>query len=265
MIYRKHGITVRWENRRRIEVTESGVAVEEGELFRCYPDLEKKKGEGQKENGAASSFALPLSPFPFPEAPYERLIVTEGYAEHEYGERTWSERTHRFHASLVHGRLRALVDAAGDVLPIAEALLRSEEAEREAPKRLRVARNVTAALLPHLPGVLQTGGGLDGYGEPIVESRGGPWPNVYRPSYRVRPVRMPLNVRLEHQRQEIDPELPCAIARLGPVEGNGARVLIVDRDRVYPSFVRVRNIVAVSNERTWYPYAAGSFGAEMVV
>ena len=66
MIYRKHGITVRWENRRRIEVTESGVAVEEGELFRCYPDLEKKKGEGQKENGAASSFALPLSPFPFP-------------------------------------------------------------------------------------------------------------------------------------------------------------------------------------------------------
>ena len=264
MIYRKHGVTVRWENGTRIEVTETGVAVEEGALFRCYPESQKAKGKGQKakENEDFSAFAFRLSPFAFP---YERLILTEGYAEHEYGEKKWSERTHRFHASLVHGTLRALVDHADDVQPIAEALLRSEEAAREAPKRLRVARNVTAALLPHLPDVIQTEGGVDGYGDPIVESRGAPWPNFYRPSYRVRPVRMALNVRLEHERTEIDPGLPYAIARLGPVEGNAARVLIVDGDRVYPSFLRVTKIDAVSNERTWYPYAAGSFGAEMMV
>lgn len=262
MMYRKQGITVRWENGTRVEVTESGVAIEEGELFRCYPEIEKAKGKRQKAKEGAAPFDFCPLPFNFS---YERLIITEGYAEHEYGEKRWSEHTQRFHASLVHGRLRALVDHVDDVPPIVDALLRSEDVEREAPKRLRVARSVTAALLPHLPGVIQTEGGVDGYGDPIVESRGAPWPNFYRPSYRVRPVRMPLNVRLEHERSEIDADLPCAIARLGPVEGNGTRVLIADRDRAYPSFLRVTDILAVSSERTWYPYAAGSFGAEMMV
>ena len=322
MIYRKRGVTIRWENGTRVVVTESGVAVEKDELFTCYPDDRKAKGEGRKAKdeerkakgegrkakdeeresrplssiewfesslgSVASSFDSFLSALPFPPLapsftssssppssftfrpspftfPYERVVVTRGYAEHEYGEKQWSEHTRRFHASLVHGRLRAIVDHVEDLEPIAEALSRTEANEREAPKHLRLAPNVAAALIPALPGIVQTEGGLDGYGDPIVESRGEPWPNFYRPSYRVRPVRMPLNVRLEHERTAIDGDLPVAVALLAFPAGNTARVLIVDGPRVYPSFVVVTRVEAVADTRTWYPYGGGSFGAEMML
>jgi hypothetical protein len=112
--------------------------------------------------------------------------------------------------------------------------------------------------------VVQTAGGVDGYGNPIVEADGN-WPNVYRPSYRVRPVRMPLNLRIECDRTAIDETAPRAIALLAPLDGTTLRVLIRDGDRVYPATVRVTRVRAVARERTWYPYGGGSFGAEMML
>ena len=266
MIYRKRGITIRWENGTRVVVTESGVAVEKGELFESFPEAWNDRRPRLsnvilQEESPVSTGEAPVAP---PVA-YERVVVTRGYAEHEYGEKRWSEHTRRFHASLVHGRLRAIVDHVDDLGPIADALSRAEANEREAPKHVRLAPNVAAALIPALPGVVQTEGGLDGYGNPIVESRGDPWPNFFRPSYRMRPVRIPLNVRLEHERTAIDGDLPIAVALLAFPTGNTARVLIVDGARVYPSFVCVTRAEAVADTRTWYPYGGGSFGAEMML
>jgi len=63
---------------------------------------------------------------------------------------------------------------------------------------------------------------------------------------------------------EIESDRPVAVALLAPVS-SVLRVLIDDGKRAYPSTVRIARIDAVSNERTWYPYGAGSFGAEMML
>jgi hypothetical protein len=164
----------------------------------------------------------------------------------------------------VHGKLRALVDQATFDTTLIEhiaAALANAEPEREAPRHLRLAPNVTAALLPHLPDTRQTAGGIDGYGNPITDTS----VNFYRPSYRMRPVHMPFNLRLEHHATAIDEDLPRAIALLAPVDGPELRVLIEDKASVYPSTIRVGKIEAVAEERAWYPYGAGSFGAEMML
>lgn len=269
MIYRKQGSVVRWENGTLVCVTESGVAIETRELFECRPS------------------AGP--PLPFPDAAVvidsamtirelaspvtiERLIVTRGVSAHDCDGRTWTEDSDRVHLALVHGSLRALIDTTrqrlDDIAPIAQALARCAQADEAAPQRLRVAACVTAALLPSLHGiapVVQTARGLDGYGNRVVEADGEPWPNWYRPSYRTRPVRMPLHLRLALDPVELDATLPIAVGLLAPPRGNAVRVLVVDGLRAYPSWIRVERVVAAGPERIWYPYGGGSFGAELVL
>lgn len=249
MIYRKQGQVVRWENGTLIRVTESGAAREDGDFFECWP-------MGPIRPMAPIGPIGPMSPM----GPVERLIVTRGLAHHQYGDRTWSEETRRFHAALVRGRLRALVDREEDLPPIASALARVGE-ECEAPRHLRLAPNVTAAVLPFLPQAKQTAGGVDGYGEPVT----GTSRSFYRPSYRMRPVRMPFNLRLEHENTAIDEDLPRAVALLEHPAGTRLRVLIEEKRRVYPGTIEVTNVRAVAKERVWYPYGAGSFGAEMML
>ena len=259
MIYRKRGAVVRYENGVLVRVVEAGEAIEEGALFRCYP---------------VSAAPLPLPPDPQvpryarDDVGVERLIVSNGVAEHETNGITWSEETHRVHAALTKGKLRALVDRAADIEPIADALARAEEQEREQPPRLVLAPNVSAALLPILAvsappnvDVRQTAGGRDGYGQLIEETS----TNWYRPSYRVRPVRMPFNLRATCAVTAIEPDRPRAVALLAPVTGLVLRVLVDDGARVYPSTVRVTRIDAIADEAIWYPFGAGSFGAEMML
>jgi len=270
-IYRKRGTVVRWENGTLVRVTESGAAIEEGELFTCHPERSEGPPALSSERVLATANAIRQMPLNI-----ERLIVSEGVAEHDCDGRTWREETQRFHLSIAHGQLRALIDREDDVARIANAFARAEPNEREAPARLVLAPNVTAALLPSLinlapPNVelLQIAGGIDGKGHDIVEAVVGlakePWPNWYRPSYRVRPVRMPLNLRLRCDVTEIEPNRPFAVALIAPVEGLTLRVLIDDGTRAYPATVRVTRIDAVSNETVWYPYGGGSFGAEMML
>jgi len=258
MIYRKRGSVARWENGTVVRVTESGVAIEDGELFECHPEpREVVEVSSRRVVEIAESIRVDG---------IERLIVSDGVAEHECDGRTWTEETLRVHASLVRGSVRALVDRLEDIAPVADALSRLTS-ERPAPSRLRLAPNVTAAFIATLPPnveLWQTGGGLDGYGNPIMDTRG-PWPNVYRPSYRVRPVRMPLNVRIECDVKEIDRDTPAAVALLGPVDGLVLRVLVDDGVNAWPASVRVTRIDAVSSERIWYPYGGGSFGAELML
>jgi hypothetical protein len=157
-----------------------------------------------------------------------------------------------------------------DIRLVAAALPRAAARVRtEGP--LRLAPIVSAALLPALINIappniqlMQTAGGLDGKGLPIEKSTG-PWPNWYRPSYRVRPVRAPFSLRAECAVKNIDENLPRAIALLAPVERLTVSVLCTHGEAVFPATVRVARIDAVSDAVLWYPYGAGSFGAEMML
>lgn len=266
MIYRKRGYTVRWENGTLIRVSESGAAYDE-EPFRCHPERSEEPAPFDPRSVLATAGALArLRP--------ERLIVTEGVAEHRYGERRWTERTQRVHIALTDGRERTLIDQAhfdtAHIERVAAALARAER-EQPQPPQLRLGAGVAAALLPALVDlappnvrVVQTSGGIDGKGQDIVEAEGD-WPNWYRPSYRIRPAKTPLNLRVECDVTEIDATSPIAVALLAPVHGLSLRVLVEDGPRVYPSTIRLFRIGAVATERTWYPYGAGSFGAEMML
>lgn len=262
---------MRWENGTIVRVSESGLAIEDGDRFECRPEPALSREIDPREIDPSTVLAAVASIRERVQSvAIERLIVTHGFAEHECQGRLWSEEAERFHLSIVRGPLRAIIDAPtgrlDDIAPIAAALSRAGTAERAAPDHLRLAPIVSAALLPFLTGqVVQTAGGLDGYGVPIVEAHGEPWPNWYRPSYRMRPVRMPLNVRIDAHSGEIDGDLPLAVALLEAPQGSEARMLIVDGERVYPSTVRVARVTAVAAGRIWYPYGGGSFGAEMML
>jgi hypothetical protein len=266
MIYRKRGCVARWEHGRVVGISEAGEAIEERGVFEVRPisgGVEAKLDDV----GAVAKRLLSLKT--------ERLVVSHGVAEHERNGVRWREETRRLHVALVHQNLRALIDRADfDVEPVERiaAVLKRAGAERDVPARIRLAPSVAAALLPHLAGVAppnvrirQTGGGFDGNGEEIQDVAGPPWPNVFRPSYRIRPVRTPLNLRLECEVDVIERDLPEAIALLAPVAGLMLRVLIADGRRAYPATIRVTRIDAVGHERTWYPYGAGAFGSEIML
>jgi hypothetical protein len=284
-IYRKWGRVTRYENGWLVRVEEAGVAIEEGESFTCEPskDDEREK-DGQREMlnvecsmlnveamlAAASlnsTFNIQHSTLNIaPPLRIERLIITSGTAAHEFADRRWTDTTQRIHLSIAYAGRRVLIDAADfdDVAAIADTFARSQTTEREAPKHLRLAPNVSAALLPaigHLVELRQTPGGIDGKGNPIAEGEA----NWYRPSYRVRPMRVPMDIRAIHKYNDIDASLPRAVALLAPVTGPLLRVLIEDGDAAYPATIRVEHILAVGEERKWYPYGAGSFGAEMML
>jgi hypothetical protein len=267
VIYRKRGRTIRWENGARIDVEESGWAREQGSFFECAP-----LDEGPPEGLPAVSEETPVLPALPADVCVERFFALRGVAVHEYDETHWSEVLDRVHLSLTCRGRRVLLDTTSDrmveVAEVADALGRSELVERPAPARLRLAPRITAALLPLLTAVappnvsiVQTPGRIDGYGHPVEENG----IHFYRPSYRLRPVRMPFDLRLECHVTRIEADRPIAIAALEPVTSLAFAVLIRDGDRVYPSRLRLTRIDAVSETAVWYPYGAGSFGAELML
>lgn len=249
MIYRKQGASVRWENGTLVRVTESGVAIEEGETFTCRP-------EGTTSLRVDPSHVVETAQAIQTIATCERLLVTEGIADHDLDGRTWREHTRRIHVALTKHKLRALLDLGtfdlDDIRIVADALSRLR-GEREPPPRLRFAPNVTAALLPHLINVAPPNVQL----EYVVD-----W---YRPSYRVRPVKIPMNLRLRCDVTEIERDRPVAVAILEPVDSLVLRVLVDDGTDAWPATVRVTRIDAVATAAVWYPYGGGSFGAEMML
>jgi hypothetical protein len=249
MIYRKQGASARWENGTLVRVTESGVAIEEGETFTCRP-------EGTATLTMDAARVMEVAREIQSLATCERLVVTEGIADHDLDGRTWREHTQRIHVALTRNRLRALLDLGSfdlhDVRVVADALSRLRD-ERDAPPRLRFAPNVTAALLPSLIDVAPPNVQLD-Y---TVD-----W---FRPSYRMRPVKVPMNLRLRCAVTAIERDRSVAVAILEPVHGLVLRVLVDDGTDAWPATVRVARIDAVGTEAIWYPYGGGSFGAEMML
>ena len=281
-VYRKWGRVVRYETGMMISVSESGQAFEKDGVFQARPMVEEPaqtRVSVPHQDPELAAFVkatqtnVAQTLLSVRSGRIERLIASSGVATHETNGITWTEESRRVHISLVNPPLRALVDLASFdreiVQTVAHALARAGT-ERNAPKRIRLAPNVSAAILPSLIGELameQTGGGFDGRGQPI-ETRAVTHdtpPNWYRPGYAVKPVRAWFNIRaLPFGR--IDPDAPLAVALLEPVHGTALRVLCVDGDDVFPTTVDASHIVAVSpSTPVLYPYAAGSFGAEMML
>jgi hypothetical protein len=272
-IYRKRGSVVRYERGVIIRVEEAGEAREIGEEFIAAPlgapvILSREDGEGSQLTRVADEILRSVQDNGGVRV--ERLLVSEGAAEHEYGDRTWSETTRRLHLSLTDGTRRALLDqgdfALAHVTRVARAL-RACEGER-ALEGVVLEPNVAAALLPHLIGRIeleQTAALHDGYGRPIERCRvDGEPPNVYRPSYRMRPVpawhhlrAIPFGV--------IDKRLPRAVALLAPPDPPTLQLLCVDGERSFVARVEVRSVRAAGEAAHWYPYAAGAFGAELML
>jgi len=271
-VYRKRGSVVRYERGVVIRVEEAGEAREIGEEFIAAPladavILSREGGEGSQVTTVVDEI---LRSAQDDGVRVERLLVSEGFAEHEYGERTWSETTRRLHLSLTDGRRRALLDqgdfALAHVTRVARALCACE-GER-ALEQVVLEPNVAAALLPHVIGYIeleQMPAPHDGYGLPIEHRRvDGEPPSVYRPSYRLRPIpawhhlrAVPFGV--------VDPSLPRAVALLAPPDPPALQLLCVDGARSFAARVEVRTVRAVSEGDAWYPYAAGAFGAELML
>jgi DNA-dependent RNA polymerase auxiliary subunit epsilon len=177
----------------------------------------------------------------------ERLIVSHGTAIHQFNDVEWREETKRLYVSLTHDRIRALVDLNDFdfdlVAHIADRLALATN-EREAPKRIRIAPHLAAAILPQLKGVAdlwQRAGGRDGKGQLIDEVPASKAMNWFRPSYRVRPIRKPFSLFVRCDVTVVDPTLPRAIA---VIDGN--RLLIDDGRDVYPSRVTIEHVDAAA-------------------
>ena len=274
-VYRKFGRSVRQENDVVVRIEEAGEANEDGAGFSCHPIARTVELPAIDEE-PLHAIVREIRSLIRPPLAIERLVVSEGVAEHQFEELRWRDSTRRIHLAIAHRSIRALIDEGDfdldDVRQIAEALPRAGS-EQKAPSRIRLAPNVAAALLPSLVAIAppniriaQTAGGVDGKGQPVeAHPQTRVWPNWYRPSYRVRPIRSPFHLRATCEVTKIDDDLPRAIALLAPPEGLLLRVLCVERDKVFPSTVRVARIDTISAGAKWYPYGAGSFGSEMML
>jgi hypothetical protein len=261
---------VRYEHGILVRVEEAGEAREVGEELIASPI--EPRGASPLPADAVLTFVQRV------EGNIERIVVSEGVAEHEYGERRWRETTRRVHLSLTDGPYRALLDFADfdtDVGPVLDALAGlkpglhvGRASARPTLHRVRLAPNVTAALLPLLIGSIemeQMPAENDGYGQPIercpVEREP---PNWYRPSYRIRPVRLWHNLRAVPF-GSLEDDVPRAIALLAPPERGLLQVLCVAGEEAFAASVKVASVRAVGEAGRWYPYAAGAFGAEMLL
>lgn len=268
-MYRKAGRVIRSESAHLIQVDEMGQAIEEDSTFTAapvsfevtVPDLDRVSVVNASAAVARAAEGLTL----------ERAIVSEGIAVHHCNDVSWTDVARRIHVSLARPPYRALIDLADfDTRRIdrAAAALQRVRGMRDIA-HLRLADNVGAALLPSLIGVTpirQWAAPHDGKGQWIenVNVEGGVPPNWYRPSYRSRPLRAWFHLRADPA-GTVDRELPEAIALLAPIHGRTMSVLCLDGDDAFAATINVTRIQAIVPTAGWYPYAAGCFGAEIML
>lgn len=264
-VYRKAGRVVRFENGVLVRVDESGEAIEEDRFFSAAPVA------GEQELPSIDTTEMLAAVAGMRHLPIERIVVSEGIAFHAFGHESWSEVMRRLHVSIAVPPYRALIDLAtfssATIERVAGALAKVS-GERERPRRIRLADHVGAALLPHLCGRInmqQWAAPHDGKGAWVenLPVEGQP-PNWFRPSYRTRPMRAWLNLRVDPL-GAVDRQLPEAIALLAPVHAGTLHVLCVDGRDVYGCKIDATAVIAAEPAAEWYPYGAGCFGAELVL
>ncbi len=268
-LYRKWGRSVRREGERLIRVDEAGEAIDGGGMFRSRA-IEQTVDLPAPDAESVDAAAREIESIVKPPLILERLFVSEGIVAHECDGIVWKETSRRVHIAIARPPIRALVHLGefrfDAVRRMATALLRAG-GERDAPRRVRLAEPLGAALLQsakvakHQSEAAHDGKGRPIAGRPITSEQP---PNWFRPSYRLRPRRAWFHLRAEGFGR-IDEELPEAIALLAPIGERMMRVLCIDGDRVFPTALQVGRIGAAHPTSTWYPYGAGAFGAEMML
>jgi hypothetical protein len=269
-VYRKFGRVIRRENAYLLRVDEGGKATEEDGRFTATPIAGRDiRNDGESSVVAA---AAAIEKIVRPPLMLERMMVSEGVVFHEFGETRWSETNRRIHLSIARPPDRALIDLAdfstGIIARVAAAFALLG-GERDRPRRIRLADHVGAAALPSLVGTMaleQWAAPHDGKGQwienrPVTE---GLPPNWFRPSYRARPVRAWFHLRAVAN-GSLDREAPEAIALLAPIHDRTLRVLCVEGDQVFTTTLWAGAVRAVFPTAAWYPYAAGCFGAEIML
>ncbi len=278
--YRKWGRVVRFERESLIAIDETGEAVEDGESFTVRPLRDDVTLPPVAED--LEAFAREVSAVVPADVRIERMIVSAGIADHAFGSERWRETTTRMHIALANPKrkVRATLDLGGesladlpvgDVRIVAGALARVQGRGRQ-PRHLVVAPHVAASLLPallHVEGVtlMQSAGERDGKGVRIEKQvlTTDTFANWFRPSYRVRPVRMPFHLCAVANATAIDPLFPRAIAVVRVLDPHHFDALCDDGSRVYEAPIAIARIRAVGAPAAWYPYAAGAFGSEMLL
>ena len=217
------------------------MAIEEGELFECHPEPSGRCCRSSMDRRVSKTVDAVRAAVG--DVVIERLIVSEGIAEHEYkrqcGCRTprWLDRAQPAHPPLSDTRTHA-GDPRSRLLRAGRCCARratfSHGPRRRSVKRRRacVSRRTSPlhcflSLVGHRAAERAPGPDrgrhrrqrrADREAEELRGTRGTEgWPNRYRPSYRVRPVRMPLQLRLECDVTAIERDRPVAVALLAPV------------------------------------------------
>jgi len=278
--YRKWGRVVRLERDSLISADEAGEAIEDGELFTARPLGENV--DLQLPVGDVEAFASEVRACVPESVELERLIVSAGVADHEFGSVRWRERTARAHVALVNRsrRLRVTLDlgaescagiALRDVRVVGEGLARVST-HAAAPPLMVIAPYAASAMLPMLVNVegitlIQSAGGRDGKGARIEERviSDAPFPNWFRPSYRVRPVRLPFHLRADATAAAADWPVPRVIAITGVRGHCDFDVLCDDGERVFETVIAIDRVRAVGPPAGWYPHGAGVFGSELLL
>jgi hypothetical protein len=265
--YRKWGRSVRRESGRVVNVDEAGEAFEESGVFQARP-IDEARDLPAPDPKLVDAASRQIESIVKPPLILERIFVSEANVAHECNGIRWRETLRRVHVAIARPPIRAFIDLAAfqfDAVERVATALTRVGGERPAPKRMRIAESVGAALLPILPvEKSQTSAEHDGIGLPVgARPVGGEPPNWFRPSYRMRPRRAWFHLRAEAF-GSIDEALPEAIALLAPVDEDRIAVLCADGNRVFPAVVPVRKVLAARPGVTWYPYGAGAFGAELV-
>jgi hypothetical protein len=297
--YRKSGVAIRlerWRNRRAlVRLEEHGVAEEEGRLFRC-------SSSGEPLSPLALPDEAPLLEMEEAIATgasgLERLTIVSGRAVHSCGTRQWEDVHVRVHVALVASGRRVLLDAGGTgsadidtdlILGVGSAVRACSGAHASGAVRLHPS--VSAQIWPALilsfaqrpapsPLTLEQGEhpgyGIDGVGQPIQRfplfdgksvTNAERWPNRFRPSYRVRPLRAAFHLRAELPVAETLPERE-AIGTTTPLVVSEGRVRgeLLCRDGALVKLdAAISDLRRGGREERWYPYAAGSWGAEIAV
>ena len=264
--YRKWGRTVRFERDSVVHATERGEAIEDGARFHARPlndDIEIPDVAEDVEAFAKKIRSLI-------DVQIERLIVTAGVTEHDFEGIRWRETSARVHIDINNGHQRTKLDLGGNTLAdirlddvrISARALAHVSGQREQPESCVIAPHVSAVLLPIMGlKLMQTSRGRDGKGAEIEELvlDHPPFPNWFRPSYRVRPVRMPFHMRVDDF-GTIPANAPRIVALL-----SAGQVLCDDGASVFAMTIRIDQVKAAGPPAGWYPHLAGTFGHEILL
>ena len=127
-VYRKFGRSLRYENGTIVRADEAGEAIEDAQAFNCRP-IEHSVELAPIDARAVEDTVREIHSIVRAPLKIERLIVSEGITEHQFGERRWRESMRRIHVAMTFRTLRAVVDLGdfdlGDIRLICGALPRA--------------------------------------------------------------------------------------------------------------------------------------------